>query len=260
MISNNFLTLNSVKCGNFVIPFASLNQRLCHFVRSIIIEKENLEWAEFLGRTGSSTLVRIYGTNYICLARHELKDGRALEEVRISSGFDQKLENITFDSAIFPEGDWSKDEEFKDIMLLRAHRQSLDANPDYVHFFPVRSFDRDEIFASLIVACPFYTNNFEICNESGKTKSFHETTVVRDCVWDTDFRSNAKFVESFNYSQSEKFPEDGMSGGAVFSIVEKSEGLEVFLHGIIVRASSGKLKVVSSDFLLNLREKSIHEN
>ena len=259
LISNKFLTINSVKCGRFVIPFSQLNQRLCHFVRSIIIEKEDVEWGGFLGRTGSSTLVRLYGTNYVCITKHELKDGRALDEVRIASGFGGKLENITFDSAVFAEGDWSEEEEFCDILLLHAHKQSLNENPDYVHFIPVRAFNRKKIFASLIVACPFYENNFEVDFESGETKGFHQTTVVRDCVWDENYKSNAKYVESFYFSQKKEFPEDGMSGGAVFSIVEESDGLEVFLHGIIVRASSGKLKVVSVDFLLNLKEDVIHK-
>ena len=260
MVLNEFLTINSVKCGKVIIPFASLNSHLCQFVRSIVVEQNDPRWAGYIGRSGSSTLVRIFGTNYICLAKHELGIEQGLDKVRISTGSDDKLDNITFDSVISPAGRWSEDEEFSDIMLLHAHEQSPENNPNYVYFFPVNVFDRQKIFASLIVACPFYDNNFDVDNETGETKCFHETTVVRDCYWEQNYKTNAKYVESFTYNANAGFPENGMSGGAVFSIVETGQGLEVYLHGIIVRASSGKLKVVNSNFLLNLQDDFIHDS
>lgn len=239
-----------------MLPFSSLNKRLCDFVRSIVLEGDDPVTSGFLGRTGSSTLVRIAGKNYICLTEHELKTSE-LSHVRIVSGLDGKLDNITFDSCIVPRGKWTKGEEFSDLILLHANKQSRDSNPDYIHFFPIKKFDRSKIFASLIVACPFYNNNFKMDDITGETLHYHQTTVVRDCVWDSDFTSYAKHVERFHYTPKEEYPENGMSGGAVFSIVEEYGDLEVFLHGIIVRAGSGKLTVVSSDFFFNFKEEFI---
>ena len=258
MLGNKFLTVNSVKCGELILPFSSLNDRLCNFVRSVVLEADDPIISGSLGRTGSSTLVRLANRNYICLTKHELKDSE-LSHVRIVSGFGGKLENVTFDSCIYPSGDWAKDEEFSDILLLHAHKQSSDSNCDYIHFFPVRKFSREKIFASLIVACPFYPNNFAIDYETGVTTHYHQTTVVRDCTWDDEFSSHAKYLERFNYIPKEKYPENGMSGGAVFSIVDIDGNLEVFLHGIIVRAGNGKLSVVSADFLLSFRDESVRK-
>jgi len=259
LLKNDFITRNFVMCGNLVVPFSSLNERLCQFVRAIIVEQNDKKWAGYLGRTGSSTLIRIGGVNYICLTKHELKGDISLDEIRIVSGVQGRIDNITFDSAIYPAGPWSESEEFSDIVLLHANRQNLNDNSDYVHFFPLKKFERRLIFASLIVACPFFDNNFEVDEISGETSRFHQTTVVRDCFWDPNYKSYAKYVENFNYNVSEDFPENGMSGGSVFSIIQKSDGLEVVLHGIIVRASNGKLKIVSSDFFFNLIEGNIEE-
>ena len=253
MKGSKFLTINTVKVRSVIIPFSSLNDHLCNFVRSVIVERSNPEFACFLGRTGSSTLARINGTNYICITKHELKLTGGLGEIRIAAGFGGVARNITFDQAIFADGPWAEHEEFADILLLRAHKQELLQNPDFPYFIPVRAFDRDKVFASFIVACPFYDDNIEVDPMTGETTGFHQKSVVRDCEWDKTYRGYARFVEKFTYTPKAEFTENGMSGGAVFSIVETPSGLEVFLHGIITMAGNGSLYVVSSAFLLNLK-------
>ena len=256
-ISNEFLTVNSVKVGSIIIPFSSLNAHLGNFVRSVLIEHDDPYSGGILGRSGSSTLIQVFGKRYICLTKHELKN-MDLSNVRVVSNNETALENITFNNSVFPVGAWSEEEEFKDIILLETEHQTPEKLRDYNYFMPIKPFDRKQIFASLIVACPIYDDSFEVDYENSETRGFHETTVVRDCVWDAQYKGHAKFVEQFTFDRKSIYPENGMSGGAVFSIVDSNGDLEVFLHGIITRAGGiGRLTVVNCDFLLNVKHSRI---
>ena len=111
---------NAVKVGGLILKPSSVADWLTGCCRLVLHEADDP--ALPLGRSGSATLVRYGGTDFVVTTRHQpgLKPGvvppkAVLETIRISSG-NAQLSNIPIGKCVYEEA--NPDQEYHDILAI----------------------------------------------------------------------------------------------------------------------------------------------
>lgn len=243
---------NGIKFGNLWLKSRNIEAIASRCCRMVLFEADNPELP--LGRTGASTLVRFGGRRFVVMTRHELGLKRGAEPqieilntIRVAGG-GEVLKNIPLTRCIFEDS--NPDEEYHDILIFEvASGWNCPCQEDR-YFFSIRGFSQLERAASLVYGCP---NLPEVMGEyidahaEGEVGTIHQKTAVENCTYARGFRSHAAHYR--RYDGVSDSVGDGFSGGPVFSLVDRGDGFEVLLDGIVVRAGKGHVHIVDADYL-----------
>jgi hypothetical protein len=117
------------------------------------------------------------------------------------------------------------------------------------YFFPVQKFTYENRHASFFIGCPTSAGFIDY-----EPTRLHIVTRFSDCSFDPSFQTTNKHFQRFAYDTVGKDGTsrevDGLSGGAVYSLVGETGHWEIVLDGIIVRAGNGHLHIIDSDYLI----------
>ena len=219
----------------------------------------------YVGRSGSSTLVRLNGERYICTTKHEIGNNADyalfLDNVRVVTSENGITKNIPFDQTYVVNG--HDDEEVSDLILLRVAGYEHFPQADLPYFMPLKKFDEKAVRHSVFVACPILSNQMHLCKD-GKLEHFNWVSIMKDCNHDRNYKSYARDFDRYHYEPNTNIQENGCSGGAVYSLVQQNDHIELMLHGIILRAGNGFIYTLNYELLLDferlLANKNHHPN
>lgn len=182
------------------------------------------------------------------MTRHQLHIGRGvviseenLSLIRVSASEDGQLKNIYTDKCLFDTS--STDEEFHDLIALRAVAGDQPNIRDAHKFFPLESFSNFTRRNSFVVGYPTFANAMDY--DASHLKS---QRAIIGCTIDPSFKSHASLFKKARLD-TDKYALDGLSGGAVFSLVEVPSGYAMMMEGIILRGSGTEIYFVESAYL-----------
>ncbi len=237
--------INSVRFGSLILPTSGLTDYLCNTVRAVFYEAE---FTKFLGYGGSATLLNFDGLEIIALTRHQASLNRygtpnsdIIGSIRISRLENGILKNIPFNEIVFANSKSGKEPE--DIICLKAIKMQKES-PYYFKIYDVNKF---KYLTSVMVGYPTMPDIMDYDKQHAKVYP-----AIKDCRKKESGRLKLEGVASYTYVDNGKFPIDGFSGGAVFSLVEANNGLEIVFEGIIVRAGNGIVHIVKREILRNI--------
>ncbi|WMT86577.1 hypothetical protein NO932_17010 [Pelagibacterium sp. 26DY04] len=209
-----------------------------------------------MGRGGSATLFKHQNKRYCALTRHQITtaDGDPisqsnLETVRVHATRNDGLTNIPLQSCLYEIA--NPEEEFHDILIFEVFSK-WNASSDAPYFAELREFasvERPASFAVGYPAIPSVMKEYHDSFLSGSIGAIHLKRAIFDCRIKGDFKTNARNLKLYQYQPLNRIV-DGMSGGAVFSLIGDLGSFEIVLDGIIVRGGSGHLYVVDSSYLV----------
>ncbi len=238
---------NAIKIGSLYFKSHDLEAHIARSVRLVILEDQTTP--TYLGRSGSSTLVRFGDRLFVITTRHELGlsggsnfDARALDAVRIASPEDGVLKNIPTDAAHHETSHTA--EEFHDLLFLSVFKGWEQWNAQRPDFFTLEPYFSGHRHASFFLGHPTVEGVMMYDPPAVNLK-----TAIKDCALDASFVSAAEHLRCYRYNPP-AYHVDGLSGGAVFSLVGERHDWRVVLDGIIVRAGAGRLYAVDADYLL----------
>lgn len=246
------LTLKgSVKIGELCYPPKNIEGIASRSVRLL-----TFELGEYVGFSGSCTLVKIGGKKYAITTRHQLSipsGGKVgeyeLNSVRISATHNGMLANILVDTCLYESS--NPDQEYHDLLIFRVAEDSLQTTQEPFSFFPVYEIKNCFYISSFCIGYPTFANSMDYAAAHLKTVS-----AIRNCKRDRDYKSNSDYYDRFrdhdNSDTEDNFDYDGFSGGAVFSLFENADGYEVGLEGIIIRAGNKSIYTINANYLRQL--------
>lgn len=261
MLISDYPYYNTVKVGSLYLKPESVNETITHCCRMVLRESGDLTLP--LWRSGSATLVRYAGINYVIMTRHQLLIQKGMEPpedivttIRVSSGLDQ-LKNIPIQKCLYETS--NPEEEYHDILIFEVASTWKNQEIDAPYFFPLGPFKKTKRITSLVVGYPSigdvmedYHDNFYSKGESKENAEkgkIHLKRMIGDCVMDERFKSNAEYFR--RYIQNKSRPHmDGFSGGAIFSLIGEISNMEIVLDGIILRANEQYVHIVDVDYLM----------
>ncbi len=250
----NLPALGAVKIGNLHFKHNSdIERTIAQSVRPVNLEYVGL--TEYIGIKGSCTLLRSGKECFVACSRHQLKiprgvqfDFSVLEHVRFASFVDdQHLTNVPVDNLLYVTN--NPDEEFHDVLLFHVSSNWRDLHQERRHFFPIKKFVLCPREISWAVGYPTQHNRFTY-----EPQKLEAVSQMIQCAFDGEHRTAVKNFK--RYSIMNKHLElDGLSGGAVFSLVGELENFEIVFDGLIVRAGNGNAYVIDSSFLLQMAKR-----
>lgn len=234
---------NAIKVGNLFLLPRNIESFVSNSVRLLTFEHNGV-----VGFGGSCTLFKFRGRKFVATTRHQLgiKTGQALlvddlDAVRVTADNNGMLANILVDRCIFEKA--NPDQEYHDLVILQVAPDAIQTVAEQNSFLPVLEIKNCHYFSSFCVGYPTFANSMDYEKNHLKIVSS-----VQSCRRDQKFSSYSDYVLRF-LSDDSNFGFDGFSGGAVFSLLKTSDGYEIALDAIILRAGHGKIYAVSSDFL-----------
>ena len=240
---------NAVQFRGLYLKPKSITQQLVKSVRLVVLEA--ILHAPVLGRAGSATLLRHGNANYIVTTRHELGIANGatitnamINQIRISSINDERLTNIPTDLCIIEHQ--NPDQEYHDLLALRAVEGTPAMGRERHNFVPVTSFAQCARHVSMFVGHPTLDGVMDYENDM-----VNLMTAVSNCTLDVSYQSNAQHLRRYRYADLD-YHVDGFSGGAVFSLIGETGSMSVVFDGIITRGGNGYLHVIDADYVLTL--------
>jgi len=247
MLLSELPAANAIKIGSLYFKSRDLESHLARSVRLIVLEDPSMP--TYLGRSGSSTLIRYRDRLLVVTTRHELgigsgrePDRSALDAVRVASPEDGILKNIPTNAAHHETS--NPTEEFHDLLFLSVYRGWDQWSAQRPDFFQLEPFANEQRHASFFLGHPTVDGVMAYDPPAVNLK-----TAIKDCSFEPTFHSAADYLRSYSYEPAD-YHVDGLSGGAVFSLVGERKNWRVVLDGIIVRAGAGHLYVIDADYLI----------
>lgn len=224
-------------------------------VRPVLLQDASLP--DLPGILGSCTMLAFDKRLFIACTRHQIgvrfgqedqikMSASPLFVSHTSSGI---LENIPVTKCLFSTA--SHEEEHADVLLFETTTAMAKQTSELRHFYPLSTFWKGERLHSLAIGCPSAKRilEYEPLRVEFVTEAFA-------CSFDQSFKSASQFVRRFEFAQLPSRNLDGFSGGAVFSAVKTSTGIQHIFDGIITRAGEGSIYVVDSGFVFGLALRS----
>lgn len=246
---------NAVKIGKLYFKPKNIEPQIARSVRLLVLEdKDN---PNFLGRSGSCSMLQHGSTNLVACNRHQIglaagkiPDLRQLEALRFTSFNDPtSLTNIPVENCIFETT--NEDQEYHDLLVFRVQETWDGLAREAPYFFPLKKFEsKSKRVSSWFVGCPSSETNMEY-----EPQKIDIKTVISSCSFDSQFRSCNEHFRRFSYDNGDRSM-DGFSGGSVFSMIGDIGSFEVVFDGIIVRAGQGFLYIIDADYLGRVAEAS----
>jgi hypothetical protein len=247
-------SLNAIKIGNlFFKPRNGIEELIAKAVRLVTLEAQGMP--EYLGKSGSCTLICKGERSYVVCTRHQLgiKSGsipdRSILETTRFVGFQNSdfLSNVPTNSCLFVTD--NEEEDLHDILLFRAAKESPSYEKEKFNFFPVANSINSKRHASWMVGYPTDQNTITY-----EPQQLSVVCQILSCNFDTSFNSNASHLKRYSYDRKYSVV-DGFSGGAIFSLVGDTQEFEIVLDGIILRAGNGSVHSIDASFLVLAIEK-----
>lgn len=257
MLITDLPAINSIKVGRFFLKPTEYKEYLARTVRLTLHEADDKSCP--LWRSGSATLLRYKNRKFIAAARHSLniEPGEALDIEKLNTvrfcSIGDDLGNIPVKSCIFEKS--NKDQEFHDLLVFEVGDDWSNRTQDEPYFFQVRPFWRSSRITSIMIGYPVIDgamDEYYDFHGSGQIGEINITCAMSDCELDEAFTSSADNYRHFRRKTSRRFPADGHSGGAVFSLVGGAGAWEVVLDGIVLRAGEDDAYIVDADFLIQV--------
>lgn len=246
---------NKIKCGKFYFPSNEADLICAKSVRKLVTKAVDLD--EFLGEAGSVTLVEVNGKKLAFFTLHQLNltnkfiDRELLENVLIPSLSTGEFRNIPMNSLHHCLDE--NDEEYLDIIALEADDSFDVVKKESCYFYPLQNYGNKKVHQYFYVGYPILEDNIQL-NSYGGTTEIRNRGSIRSCYFDPNFQSAAKHFQRFTLDPSD-YPMNGISGGAVFALIENSmNDFEVVLKGIITRANENFLHIIDSEFISLMAE------
>src|SRR5262245_37849697 len=136
----DYPSLNVVKVGQLYLKPSSIYPTITQCCRMVLHEAEDRTLP--LWRSGSATLIKHGGRNYVVMTRHQLGIPRGsvlpkdvLETIRVSSGIGGKLENIPLRRCVYETANF--DQEYHDLLVFEAAPEWDNKTADTPYFFPL---------------------------------------------------------------------------------------------------------------------------
>ncbi|MFZ5617304.1 MAG: hypothetical protein ACOZAA_08290 [Pseudomonadota bacterium] len=237
---------NSVKVRQLFVKAGSIGEAAAVSVRMIALEDEGI-----IGRSGSCTLIKAGCKRFVVATRHSLQIPRNLpitsemvRHVRFSTQKNGYIKNIVTDAVTFERV--NPDEEFHDLLLFHVADDSDQDVDDGYAFYPLTDFKDRLRKASMMIGHPTVEGVMNYDPNHIRLKTY-----VGDCKFDPDYQSSAQHLTRFLYEEK-TLHVDGLSGGAVFSLVGEMGSWELALDGVIVRGGNGGLYVIDRRFLIEM--------
>lgn len=254
MLLSELPRANGIKFNDLILKPRGIEAIVSRSCRLVLLES-NTDRTLPLGRTGTCTLLKNRQRRFVVMTRHQLglqpnvaPDLDVLETVRVASGQGQ-LRNIPLGNCIFETS--NSDQEFHDLLFFEVSGDWIGANLDAPYFVSVNGFNSGKRHLSRVFGCPVlpvvmgeYLENFGSETEA----RIHIKTSFAACQFDEDFQSTTPYYRHY-LGGPEQYPADGISGGAMFSVVDGYDGYEMVLDGIVVRAGNGHVYVVDADYI-----------
>jgi hypothetical protein len=224
-------------------------------VRPVLFQTKELP--EYPGILGSCTMLALNNRFFIACTRHQLSIEHGKED-RIESSASPLfvshtnsgcLANIPVEKCFFSTS--STEEEHADILLFETSIARATEALELCRFFPLSTFWTGPRLHSLAIGCPTESRSLEY--EPFRVVFITEAIT---CNIDQSFNSACKFVKRFEFYQFLDRNLDGISGGAVFSAIQTSTGIQHIFDGVITRAANGSIYVVDSSFIYGLALRS----
>ena len=234
---------NSIKVGDIYLPPKNIEAFVSRSVRLLTFEVD-----QCVSFFGSCTLFQWKGQKFAVATRHQLEIPRGFEfseenlkYVRIAATENGMLANVLVDACTFEKA--NPDQEFHDLVIFHVAADNVQTTAQPFSYFPIFEIRKYKYFFSFCVGYPTFQNSMDY-----DTKHLKAVCAIMNCKLDQEYRSSADYFERY-IGNDVDFDFDGFSGGAVFSLLQNSNGYEIGLSGIIVRAGRGQVYIVSSDFL-----------
>lgn len=262
MLIRDLPAMNAIKVGQLFLKPREIEALVAKSCRMLLFESDDKSLP--LGCGGSTTLIRYKGEKLVAATRHQVHivAGRSLpagslDAMRVVSASEDMLSNIPLRSVRFETS--HPDEEFHDVLMFEAADEWSNQNRDRPHFFELALYSNRQRRKSFVTGYPRldvvmseYLNDFD----PARPGTIHMKQALWDCILDPDFKSNARHYRSYKLSHEHETV-DGLSGGAVFSLVGELDDLEIVLDGIVVRAGKDRVQIVDANYLIQMLEANL---
>lgn len=192
------------------------------------------------------------------MTRHQLNiqpneppDKVILDTIRVASG-NGNLTNIPTQNCIFETS--NSDQEYHDLLFFEVADGWVNRHLELPYFAKLEGFVDCPREVSRLYGCPFlpvvmeeYLETFEV----GTVGTIHLKTVLAGCEYNASYRSSAEYYRHY-LGGPIKYNVDGISGGPLYSLIERSGGFEFVLDGIIVCAGKGNVYIVDADYMVKV--------
>lgn len=196
----------------------------------------------YYSRTGTATLLRYKKRQFVVTAKHCL-EGFNPNQVRIFAG-SNPTHNTALKSQVFVTN--QPEEEIDDVIVFEVDDASTtDANVNFFNLITGTS--TRERLTSFIVAYPRRENDMNYDEPHIKGHC-----LVHPCGVNAMFSTDIKHYKQGIFSSPLKNHPDGISGGAVFSIVGQLGSFEVEYEGMIVRAGRKHVHFIEKEFVFTM--------
>ena len=245
MLIRDLPSYSNIKAGRWFLPPAAINEFCAKSVRMILMESR--EHPDYLGRSGSCTLLNIKGRRVVAATVHSiasqyLRFVDAVHAIRFHSTNDGVLTNLPVDHLRQVTSNF--EEEYADIAIFDLAESHLPNSKDRPAFFPCIGFDPRYRIATNVYGYPMYDDVMKY-----EPLQVDMIQCVLGADFDTEYKSRALHFR--RYITRNPIPiADGLSGGAVFSLVGNFGNYEMVFDGVIVRAGGNYVYVVDADFIV----------
>jgi len=255
VLLNEYPGYNAIKVGRLFLKPADLYETLTLSCRMTFHEAADHSLP--VGRSGSATLISFKGKKFVVTTRHqfELEPGAQLSDdilntIRIGTG-SETLSNIPVDSCIFETS--NLDEEYHDIIVFCVSEGWKDAFADAPYFFPLSGFSQSVRRLSFFVGYPSLSGVMDSYLEGfgGDGGSIDIKRCIGDCTLANSVVRTPRYFRTYNLNKDLETA-DGLSGGAVFSLIGEIGDYEIMFDGIIVRGGRNHIHIVDADFLVSM--------
>jgi hypothetical protein len=205
---------------------------------------------EYIGFSGSCSLLKTHGCLFVSCTRHQLgvkaaeQPGKELlEAVRVPQNYNRiQLKNIPLGMCYFETS--SKDEEYHDCLVFAVDKSWESIARESPYFFDLSpNVTSDKRHASWAIGCSNSRTKMQY-----EPSHLHVVTMGIGCIKDNHYQSNAQFSSRYQY-KDEGQNLDGISGGAIFSLIGETGHWEIVFEGLILRAGKGSIYCLDRSYI-----------
>lgn len=260
MLIRDLPAKSAIKFGKLFYKPNSINSIISKTCRLVLLEADDLSLP--LGRTGTCTLVKYRDNHYVIMTRHELdwnvgvSPNREMLDTIRPTELDSKtnFSSIPLDQCYFESS--NPDLEYHDLVFFKVQKHWEGLKREAQCFSPVVEFSKNIRLKSWIIGCPILPivmDGYWNAHSKGKIEVIKIKTSIGYCTFSSDSRKGNYLREYTNLDKNMEM--NGMSGGAIYSLVQNEYGYQIVLDGITVRAGNGNAYIVDSDYILMMLQK-----
>jgi hypothetical protein len=254
-VVRDYLDLAAIKLGRlFLRPRRRVETVLADYIGPL-----TMEFNGHVGLVGSYIRVANNGERFAVCTAHQvgrkIDNGSSLEayeSLRFNNFLsDKELVNLPIDSLLHSIG--PTEEDSSDVLAFHVCESIPQCKRNAAgRYFELVNNTAQFRLASWAIGFPFSSNKIDY---EPLTAAF--TTKMIECSFDKKFSSNATHLMRFKLPREFEQDLNGMSGGAVFSLVRTQAigQYEFVLDGVIVRGGNGSVYVIETSFIKRLAKR-----